>query len=93
MEYGAPALNITNNANKNKLEVNQNKCLRLINNANITTPFKTLRKTSNITDLNSRLQTLTKKWYNKAKTNQNNIVSKTIFTTLPHEKHPTPLSF
>ena len=93
MEYGAPILTIINKANKNKLEVNQNKCLRLINNANITTSIHKLQSTSNITNFNTRILNLTHKWYIKANINPSNIISETNFNININDKYPTPLSF
>ena len=93
MEYGAPILNIINKSNKHKLEVNQNKCLRLINNANISSPISQLLKSSNIINLSTRILNLTHKWFNKAKNNPNNIISKTNFNINVNDKYPTPFSF
>ena len=91
LEYGHVAL-ITNNVkNYKKIEIFQRKCLRIITQKNWTTPNDTLYNITNTTTIKERHLSLAKKWYNKAKTNQKNIVSHYHEKDFPaFDNHKTP---
>ena len=75
LEYGSAILCTLTKANESKLEIFQNKCLRLITNSARYTNIKTLQDESNIKPITTRIKDLAKVWFTQAKANPKNSVS------------------
>ena len=75
IEYGSSMLCAINKTNTTKLELFQNKCMRIITNSRRSTKITDLYALSNITPIKSRILDLAKKWFTQAKANPKNNVS------------------
>ena len=92
MEYGAPSLTTLSKYNIHKLEVNQNKCLRLVNNKDKTTSIENLLKLTSIDSFQNRILEISKKWYLKVNSVENHIIHNHQPIYNLNDKYPTPFS-
>ena len=74
LEYGSGMLCALNKENFKKLELFQNRCLRLITNSRRSTKILDMLELSKLTSIETRIKTLGKKWLTQAKANPKNIV-------------------
>ena len=91
LEYGHIILLSLSQRQINRLEVHQNKALRMITGKPIWTRLVDLRNECKITSLHSRLQSLAKNWYLKAQTTPHHPVNTYAFENNPNNRHKTLL--
>jgi hypothetical protein len=76
--YGAPVWSNVSNTNMAKLQIIQNKCIKIIYNTPLLTNLKKLHTQHNITNIKDHCHNLTKKFY----TNTTNVHTNTLITQL-----------